>query len=168
MSKNEIVKKFPLTIARKIYKNNDDFYNKYSAKEIVELYTAQAKTCYDAIDMFLVCEITDGNDYIIEGYQVEPKLVIKLQKQYGKQNIRGIFLGRNDVENLVGDFKKSTTPNDWILAKTKDAKTYSKIAEMIVKYGKYFEFQAIKFGFKVFKINDDFESKLNEIENYLK
>lgn len=163
MNKDEVAKKFPLTTARKKYKNNDDFYNKYSDKEIVKLYTMQAKVCYDAIDMVSICEITDGNDYIIEGYQVEPKLVVKLQKQYGKQNIKAVFLAKHKVETIVEDFKKSTTPNDWIIAKTKNKETYIKIAQMIAEYSKYFSIETKKCNFKVFATDEDFNKQLNNI-----
>jgi len=42
--------------------NNDTTCQKYTAKEIVKFSLIQAKATYDAIDMFSVCEITDGND----------------------------------------------------------------------------------------------------------
>jgi 2-phosphoglycerate kinase len=37
---------------------------------------------YEAIDMFYVCEITNGNDFIIEGCHIEPELVLKLSLKY--------------------------------------------------------------------------------------
>src|SRR3989344_1580098 len=83
-NKKDISKKFPWSTIRKIKKSNDIAFGEYTSKEIVKLYTTQAKVTYGAIDMVSICEITDGNDYIIEGYQVEPQLVSALYKKYGE------------------------------------------------------------------------------------
>lgn len=40
--------------------NNDEKYSQYSTNKIIEAYQQQAKTSYQAIDMFAICEITDG------------------------------------------------------------------------------------------------------------
>jgi len=165
--KKDVAKKFPWSLIRKTVTSNDVAYSKYTAKEIVKLYTTQAKATYGAIDTVSICEITDGNDYIIEGYQVEPKLVDALQKKYGTENFKAVFLVRKDVEKFVEDCKKSATTNDWIIKKTEHEETYGKIATMISEYGNYFETEAKKYGLKVFNMDHDFSGKLDEIEHYL-
>ncbi|PIT87119.1 MAG: hypothetical protein COU31_04540 [Candidatus Magasanikbacteria bacterium CG10_big_fil_rev_8_21_14_0_10_40_10] len=69
-------------------KNNDETYSLNSPKLIARNYIKQAKATYSAIDMFSICEIKDGNDFIIEGYHVTPQLVIGLNKKYGVNNFR--------------------------------------------------------------------------------
>ncbi|KKP41149.1 MAG: hypothetical protein UR31_C0036G0007 [Parcubacteria group bacterium GW2011_GWA2_33_14] len=166
-NKKDISKKFPWSTIRKIKKSNDIAFGEYTSKEIVKLYTTQAKVTYGAIDMVSICEITDGNDYIIEGYQVEPQLVSALYKKYGAENFKAVFLIKKDISKFVEDLRKSTTPNDWIIEKTKYEETYGKIAKMISEYGSYFEAEATKYEFKVFNMDEDFDKKLAEIENYL-
>jgi 2-phosphoglycerate kinase len=147
-------------------KNNDEKYARYSSAEIIEDYQRQAKTVYQAIEMFAVCEITDGNDFIIEGYHVEPELVAELNSKYpGK--IKSVFLIKYDREKFVGDIKKSTTPNDWIIARTNNEETYQKIAEMICEYGKFFENEAKKYSFKVLNMDDDFDDRIKEAVDHL-
>ena len=118
--------------------------------------------------MFSICEIKDGNDYIIEGYQIEPQLVAKLYKKYGAKNFKAVFLIRTDVKKIITDIKKSTTPNDWILGKTKKEETYSKIAEMIIEYSKFSEKESKKYGFKIFNMDGNFNKQLNSIGSYLR
>ena len=171
MAKKDIAKKFPWSTIRikiKTKRSNDIAYTNYTSKEIVKLYTAQAKATYDAIDMVSISEITDGNDYIIEGYQIEPQLVNNLMKKYGKENFRCVFLIKKDVNKFIEGIKKSTTPNDWIIACTENESTYHKIAKMISEYGNFFEKESKKYGLQVFNMDDDFKGKLDEIESYLR
>lgn len=97
-NKKEIPKKFPWgEIRRKTKGSNDLAYDKYSAKEIVDFYKKQAITSYKAIEMVAVSEISDGNNYIIEGYQVEPKLAKNLLDKYGNDKIKSVFLTRTEM-----------------------------------------------------------------------
>lgn len=146
--------------------SNDEKYNKYSVQEIVEAYQSQAKTSYDAIDMFSICEIADGNDFAIEGYHIEPELAVKLQKKYpGK--IKSVFLIRSDIEKILIDIHKSKTPNDWILANTKNEETYQKISQMISEYSAYFEKETDKHACNIFHMDQDFEHQIEEAIAYL-
>jgi 2-phosphoglycerate kinase len=168
MDKKDIDTRLPWSKIRKIKKSNDEAYSTYSAKEIVRFYTTQAKVSYRAIDMVSVCEIADGNDYIIEGYQVEPQLVNKIIKKYGKENFRVVFLIKSNVDKFVSDIKKSTTPNDWIIERTKDESTYHKIAKMISEYSRYFEKEAKKYKYDVFEMDDNFNKQISIIEKHIK
>ncbi len=158
------LEKFPTSAQRG--KDNDEKYSKYSASEIIEAYKQQAKTVYQAVDMFSICEITDGNDFIVEGYHVEPELASELNLKYpGK--IKCIFLVKSEEEKFISNIKKSTTPNDWIIARTNKEETFQKIADMICKYGKFFEKESEKHDFKVLNMDDDFENKIMEAVDYL-
>lgn len=142
---------------------NDETYLKYTPREIAKNYIKQAKATYDAIDMFCICEITDGNDYIIEGYHVTPELVSRLMKQYGADKVRVVFLTKKDEEAFVRDVAKSTTPNDWILKKTKKhTETLSKIAKMVRVYSEWFEKEARKNGLMVVDTGHLFVEVLNK------
>jgi 2-phosphoglycerate kinase len=156
--------KFPTTAQRE--SSNDEKYSKYSTDEIIQAYQQQAKTVYQAIDMFALCEMTDGNDFIIEGYHVEPELVAELNAKYSDK-IRSIFLVKLDEEKFVRDIQKSRTPNDWIIARTEKEETYGKIAKMICEYGKHFKTEAKKHCLKVQDMDHDFEGQISEAIQYL-
>jgi 2-phosphoglycerate kinase len=168
-NKKDIPKKFPWSTIRKgTIRINDIAYNTYSADEIIKLYRTQARSVFLAIEMMAVCEITDGNDLIIEGYHIEPSLVIKLRKKYGKKNICGVFLVKTDVEKFVRDIEKTSTPNDWIIARTENKDTYLKIAEMICKYGKFFKNDAKNKRLAVFNLDDNFNGRIKGAITHLK
>ncbi len=156
----ELKNKYPHASMRKGNKNNDSFYNKYTTPEIIAAYRKQAKATALAIETLILCEITDGNDYIIEGYQITPSLAVKLRKKHGPDKISAIFLSKRDSKEFVRNIKKSTTPNDWILANTKKEKTFEKIADMIGQYSIYFESEAKKSDLNYIDLSQSFEAKL--------
>ena len=164
IDKEIFLKKFPASSQRE--KDNDEKYLKYSSAEIIAAYQQQAKTIYPAIDMFATCEITDGNDFIMEGYHIEPELVSELSKKY-PNDINSIFLFKSDKEKFVSDIKKSSTPNDWIIARTNNEETYLKIANMVCEYGDYFEKESEKYDFKILNMDSDFDNQIKEGASYL-
>jgi len=142
-------------------KDNDEKYSKHSSSEIIDAYRKQAKTVYEATRMFCVCEITDGNDFIIEWYHIEPELVSELALKY-PWKIKSMFLVKTDEEKFTKNIKNSTTPNDWIIERTNDENTYKKIAKMICDYSKIFEVEWEKYNFDVINMDSDFELRLEE------
>lgn len=143
-------------------KTNDETYSLISPKQIAINYIKQVKATYAAIDMFSICEITDGNNYIIEGYHVTPQLAARLIKKYGHENFRILFLIKSDTEKFIRDVKKSATPNDWILRKTRKEETFYKITEMIRYYGKFFDREAKKYGFEILNMDDNFNNHVKK------
>lgn len=143
-------------------KNNDETYARETTQQIMKNLIAQARPTEGAIDMFSICEITDGNDYIIEGYHVTPALAARLMKKYGRKNFRVLFIVKRDVEKFVVDVKKSSTPNDWVIGGTKKQETFFKIGDMISRYGRWFEKEAGKYKFAVVNMDEDFEGKIKE------
>ncbi|MFA6503888.1 MAG: hypothetical protein WCT54_02985 [Patescibacteria group bacterium] len=127
----------------------------------------QARPTATAIDMMSICEIKDENDYIIEGYHIVPSLIQKLTKKYGRKNFKAIFLVKHDKHKFAEDVNKSTTPNDWMLLGTKKQGTFIKIGEMVALYSQLLEKEANKFGYKVFAMDEKFESKLRQATDYL-
>ena len=144
--------------------NNDETYSNDTPEQITENYIAQGKTSYPAIDMFSICEITDGHDYIIEGYHVTPECAADLVKKYGSKNFQIVFLTKFDTDKFLKDIHKSTTTNDWILAKTHKSETFAKIAQMVSLYSQYFDSEAKKFDFQVLNMDSNFEG---QIEDYI-
>jgi 2-phosphoglycerate kinase len=159
-SKQEMDKLYPHNAQKG--KTNDETYSLNTPKQIAKNYIQQAKANYDAVDMFSICEITDGNDYIVEGYHTTPQLAARLIKKYGSKHFRVLFLVKSDIEKMVRDFEKSSTPNDWILRKTQEKETLYKIAEMINYYGQFFGQEAKKYKFKILNMDNDFGGQLKK------
>ncbi len=156
--------KFPASLMR--CQDNDQKYAQYSSDQIIQAYQQQAQTLYEAIDMFVLSEITDSNDFIIEGYHITPELVAQLQSKYPGQ-IQSIFLIKTDELKFVENIHQSTTPNDWILARSKQPQTFTKIAKMICQFGKIFDRQAQKFNLKVINMDINFDKQLKKARAHL-
>lgn len=165
VSKLELAKLYPHNAQKG--KTNDETYSMATPKQIAKNYIKQARASYDAIDMFSVCEIADGNDCIIEGYHVTPRLASRLIKKYGRKNFKAIFLVKEDANAFVKDCAKSLTPNDWVLCRTKNKETLHKIGKMISFYGKYFRDEAKKYGFKVLNMDKGFKAQMKKAVDYI-
>jgi len=160
LSEEDFPKFFPATVQR--CDTNDEKYFKYSVTEIIKAYCQQAKTIYQAVDMFIACEIADGNDFIIEGYHIEPSLIAKLNKKYPSK-LKSVFLIKSDENKFVDNINKSATPNDWIIAKTNNRSTYNKIAKMVCKYGKIIKKDTKKYDLKILNVDNNFDKQINKL-----
>jgi 2-phosphoglycerate kinase len=155
---------FPKTVMRKKTKKtgNDGMYTQFTPKQITQAYIKQAKATWEAIRVLMESELKDGHSYIVEGYQIHPAFVKELQKKFGSQNVKSIFLVRYDIDKIVSGGKKYKAINDWFTGKTHREETYPKIAAMVQQHSGYFEAQAKKYGMKVIDMDSDFKGKLNE------
>jgi len=147
--------------------SNDEFYAQHTSEAIVQGYVEQSKATYDAISMMAEIYLTDGDDFIVEGYQVTPEIVSQILKKFGNEHIKTAFLLKRDEEKMLQDFHKSTTPNDWILRKTKDEATFANIARMITVYSDYIEQEAKKYGLPLFEMDADFNVSLEKVIKHL-
>jgi 2-oxo-4-hydroxy-4-carboxy--5-ureidoimidazoline (OHCU) decarboxylase len=83
------------------------------------------------------------------------------------KKIRAVFLTKKNEAEFVKNIHKSTTPNDWILRRTKKESTFSKIAKMVSMYSNYFEKNAKKHNFKVLNTDYNFDETIDEAISYL-
>lgn len=143
--------------------NNDETYSVNSVEDIVNAYIKQGQASYKAVSIIVESQIVDKDNYIIEGYQITPDLVNQIILKFGKDSIVPIFLVKTNKNKFVQDITKSTTPNDWIIRKTKNNETFSKIAEMVVNYSKYFESEAKVYGFCIDYMDEGFNGKISKI-----
>lgn len=160
IDENLIDEKFPASAQR--CDSNDEKYTTYSSDEIIKAYQKQTLTVLPAIDNFIASEIADGTDHIIEGYHLVPCAVDHIKRAY-PNDVKNIFLVRTDKTSLLEDFKKSTTPNDWIIERTQNDETYVKIAEMIAQYSEIYSEAAQKFDFETISMDKNFDRKISDI-----
>lgn len=142
--------------------SNDIFYSSFKTDRIVADYVQQAASSRDAIIHTIVESLENKADLIIEGHQVTPEIASEMEKRFGCDKIKSIFLLKYGVEGMVRDFAKSTTPNDWILRKTKSLDTFPKIAYMIAAYSQLIENDAKKRGLSTIHMDYDFEHMLQK------
>lgn len=160
-------KRFPKNVLRKKAPGgNDDLYTKFSAKEIAHAYLTQGKACDKAITAFVADCVSEGHDFVLEGYQLGPKLVAELVKRFPRE-IRVVFLVKQDVRALVEGFGKNSAKNDWVLQKTKKAATFEKIARMLSYFGARIKAEAERYRFPVECMDKDFLKTIAALETRL-
>jgi hypothetical protein len=153
---------FPLKATRRQFNdNNDRFFSKYSPDEVVDLYVAQAKTCWPGVKNFIRYAVSDEHELILEGWQILPSLLQELISSVGKRSLEINFLVKTDCQAIISGLKANNPKNDWVLTNTKEENTLPLIAKMISVFGKRVEEEAYKFGFKVINLDIGFSEKIS-------
>lgn len=160
-------KLFPKNLFRKaINGSNDKMYQTFSAPEITDAYIRQGKTSWQAVEIFVSNCIQDAHDFIIEGYQIHPHLVMKLTKKFPHE-IRSVFLIKKNVSALMEGFHKSKAKHDWVLQKTMKVETFAKIAEMLSYFGERVERDAAQHRLRVYCMDKNFLKLIAALEKEL-
>lgn len=150
---------FPKNIIRtETNQSNDEMYSRYSSEEIKAAYFKQAEVLWDALKAFIESEHQYEHEYILEGYHIPPELVMQMGDEYP---MKSIFVGREDIEVVLESITSSTQKSDWVISKTKDAQTFSKIAEMLVSFSRDVRVEAEKRNLPYFEIGRDFNGDIN-------
>jgi len=152
---------FPKSVMRRsTNQSNDEMYTKYSSEQIVGAYIEQGNSLAKAIEMFIECEASYNNDYILEGYHILPKLVSKLEKKFP---IKAIFVGREDETQTLEDITKNPQVNDWVITKTKNIQTYSLIAKMLKVFSLRLKKEIEENKGEYFSMDNNFKETLQKI-----
>lgn len=157
--------KFPSSSHRA--STNDERFSKYSTKKLIDDYIQQAKSSYSGIRMIVETYLVDEDDFIVEGYQITPELVNALQKEFGTEKVKTVFLIKTDEEKFISNIHQTSTPNDWIIRRTVKEVTYSKIARMIAQYSVLFEKEAQRYKLPVLSMDERFEAQLEKAQAIL-
>ena len=158
--------RFPLNKVHKEDSSNDFLYDNYSGDQIINFYDIQAKSVWEGLKAFIQYAVSDKQDFILEGYQITPELISLLDPEVRK-DVKTVFLYKKDVADIEEGIKKNTDPADWLLKKTKDDKTFGKVAKMVSMYGEKTISEATKYKMSVFDMDGDFEKKVDDVVNYL-
>jgi len=164
------VKKYPYSALRrkKGERDNDEFYAEHPPSKIIGLLRIEASSVHKAIETMIACEVADGNDFIIEGYQILPSFADKMIKKFGKQHVKAIFLTKFDVNKFARDVHYSSNSNDWLLKITKNQETFARVGKMVSEYSKIFNREAGGFGFSVFNMDENFYGQIKQAIKYLR
>ena len=166
ISEEERADKFPLSNIRKQNNSNDFLYSNYSPSEIVRFYETQAETVWPGLKAFIEYAVHDKQDFILEGYQIRPKLLSQLDKEIQK-DIRPAFLYKKDILDIEAGMKKGTESGDWLIANTKEDSTFAKVTEMVSVFGDKTASEAKECNMPLFNMDGDFDEKVELVVNAL-
>ena len=166
ISEEERADKFPLSNIRKQNNSNDFLYSNYSPSEIVKFYEIQTETVWPGLKAFIEYAVHDKQDFILEGYQIQPKLLSQLDKEIQK-DIRPAFLYKKDILDIEAGMKNSIESGDWLIAHTKEDSTFAKVAEMVSVFGDKTANEAKEYNMPLFNMDGNFSEKVEEVVNVL-
>lgn len=165
--KKDHSKKLPFEAMYFLDNDNDLFFKKYSAEEMIKADLAESRTLWTGVRKFINHQILSQRDFIIEGVQLLPRFVHTLKKERYWPKIKTIYLTRLDPEKILDGIKKNTQSNDWLLHYTKKEETLEKAANMLAQFGTYFSKEANKYEFPVFNTEHDFHGTLEKAAMFL-
>jgi 2-phosphoglycerate kinase len=162
LSEEEQNKKFPISRIRDEKPGTDHLYEKHSPAEVVDFYRTQAEAIWPGLRAFIKYAAHDEQAFILEGYQIWPDLLTELPEEI-KKSIKPIFLYKTNLQEIEAGFKKNTGAGDWLLEKTKDEKTFEKVASMVALYGERTVEDAHKHNMPVVDMDENFEDKIQSV-----
>lgn len=136
-------------------------YNAYSKEEIVSSYLKQGETIEKAVSVFVEYTISEGWDYVIEGYQITPKIMSELVKTYPE--VSSVILINSNSNETLERSKASNVASDWVRDKTNSEETFEKIGEMFNHYSLRLLEQCAEHDVKAIDMSEDFESKFESL-----
>lgn len=145
---------------------NDALYNRRTKREILSAYIRQGFASKKAINQFVSYMIEYGHDFILEGYQLHPKLIRELHAKY-PGHIRSALMTKTDVEKIQEGFKRNRLTPDWTTEKTTDPDVLPKIADMLSGFGKWVEAEGKEYKIACFHTDTDYRKGLTSALHYL-
>lgn len=147
-----------------VYESNDDFFQKYSSREILDWEILDAKALGFKVEETINKKLKQ-DDVVIEGVQLLPDLL----ENYNQNPFIKIFIFyKKDKEAILEGFHKNDNKDDWLLHGTHDKKTFEKAAEAFSYYGEFFEREAEKRGFVAINTEKNFEITIDSLIESIK
>ncbi len=166
LSKPDLARLFPKSVMRKKTKrSNDLMYDKYSTKEITDAYNKQSQAVWKAIRALIQASLYEGHGLIIEGYQIQPKFIAQLQKEF--KEIKAVMLIKTNLESIISGALNSTNKNDWFIGKTKNPETHNKMGLMIKMYSQMIIKESAKYNLRVIDTGSNFKKQVSLAAKYL-
>jgi 2-phosphoglycerate kinase len=146
---------------------NDVRYTRFTADQIIAYYRALAQQTWPGLKTLIEYALDDGEDFVVEGYQVDPALVADYLEgnPYRAAQVRVAFLVRVDHAAIATAIRTGSSANDWVVGRTQNETTFGLIARMIVQYSAVIRAEAA--GLPVFSMDDDFNQRVGEVVDIL-
>jgi 2-phosphoglycerate kinase len=142
------------------FRDNDAKYENFSIDSIIENYRTKAISSWSAVRTVAEYAHADGNNFVIEGYQIEPLSVASLRDDLGAEAVRCLFAYRTDVDATRDALQRHRVPNDWAHEFTRRPLTLGRIAEMICTYGTAVAAEAMLLGLPTISMDGDFTDRV--------
>lgn len=143
--------------------HNDVLYATFSTAEIIARYRALARRAWPGVRAIVEYALFDEEDFIIEGYHIEPAVVrqfLATADPGNAEEVRAAFLIREDLGDILASVRRGGHKNDWVLTKTQQEATFERIARMIAQYSTIVRAEAERSGLPVFTVDGEFDRQV--------
>lgn len=166
-----IAKEYALDVGPNVpcERRNDVRYTRFTADQIIAYYRALAHQTWPGLKTMIEYALDDGEDFIVEGYQVDPALVSHYLEDnpHHAAHVRVAFLVREDHAAIAAAIRTGSGANDWVVGRTQNEATFGLIARMIVQYSAVIRTEAEAAGLPVFTMDDDFDQRVERVVDSL-
>jgi 2-phosphoglycerate kinase len=143
----------------------DKYYENYTGQEMLSANITEAKSMWPGIKSLILYLRACEMDYIIEGVHLLPNLLTRLSND---KNIKVVFLAKSNEVKILNGLLRNKNNNDWLVDNVKNKKTISIAAKSLCDYGKYFNMESKKYGFRCINTEDNFLDKIQKASDYLR
>ena len=139
----------------------NSLFSRYSSDTLVRASITEARALWPGVKGFIQHNILISQDYIIEGEQLLPELIVELQRDNFWKSVKVIYLVRLNENKALQDIKKNRAEHDWLTRHSTKDETLAKAAKMICMLGKVLQKSAEKYGFQVVVVDDNFFKQID-------
>ncbi len=147
-------------LRRETKKDNAKLVDQFSAQQIIDAYEKQGQSMWPGMRAIIGYEMQRKDSIIIEGYQISPSFVASVEKEYGKDAIRSVFLVKENEEAILEGWENAPA-NDW-LTKDSSSTTLQKYAALTALYGTQTAAEATKNNQLCVNTDTDFDAQLEK------
>jgi len=134
-----------------------------SPQESLRTEIISAKTLWPGTKRFIKALLKWRHDYVIEGVHLLPQYVHELEKLDHWDEVRVLYLIKQDQRSIVDGFKRSHVESDWLLQCIKSENDLRHAAEMVQCKSLYLKKQASRYHYPVVNTEKDFKATLQKL-----
>ena len=122
-----------------------------------------AKTLWPGTKRFIKALLKWKHDYVIEGVHLLPQFVHELEKLEHWDEVRVLYLVKQDQQRIIEGFKRSRIESDWLLQCIKSDHDFRHASAMVRCKSLYLKKQALKYHYPVVNTEKDFKQTLRKL-----
>ncbi|CAA9588985.1 MAG: hypothetical protein AVDCRST_MAG18-4514 [uncultured Thermomicrobiales bacterium] len=145
---------------------NDERFRRFSSAQMLAGYQTRARTARPGLQAFIEYALHEGQEYIVEGFHIEPAFARHLSDTYGNHNLRVGFLIKTDLEAIATGLQEAREVNDWARGRTDDPATFRLIAAWVQRYSEHIRAEADRYHFPTFPTDRGFEADIAAALHY--
>jgi 2-phosphoglycerate kinase len=127
----------------------------------IEYVKNEAKQIISKIEDIIDRVINEHQDIVIEGVHLFPAYVDNFIREFGKDNIKAIFIGSISDEQILEGMARNTSPNNWL--KDFNQEVLRQIALFTIAFSDYLYDESKKYNLIYKERSNDFPKDIHDV-----